>query len=66
MKCSWVKCSESLGNMVSNVIRRCIDHMKFAAFVVFFFVYHIPSCSFGSIFIILYMVVYFVYLCLIL
>ena len=38
MKCSWAKCSQSLGNKVSNIIRRYIDHMKFAAFMAVSFI----------------------------
>ena len=49
MKCNWVKCGEVLSNRVSTVVRRFMDHIKFAACMVFSF-YHIISYSFGSIY----------------
>ena len=57
-----MKCSESLSKGVSNVIRRYIDHMKFAArmafsFIVFlhvlFVLYH--HCVYGCMFCILFL-----------
>jgi len=61
--CIWVKCSESLCNRMSNIIRGYIrvDHMKFAAFMAFSSIifFHVLLV----LFIILCMVVCFVYFC---
>ena len=55
-----MKCSDSLNNRASNIIRRYIDHMNFAAFMAFSFIkfFHIPLVSF---FLSLYVWLYVLY-----
>ena len=65
MKRSWVNCSEGLSNRVSNIMRRYIDHMKFAAYMTFLFITFVHALLVPFFFINVYMVVCSVRFCLI-
>jgi glucan phosphoethanolaminetransferase (alkaline phosphatase superfamily) len=61
-----VKCSDSLNSRVSNIIRKYINHMNFAAYMAFSFIIFLHVSLVPFLFIIVYMVVCFVHFCLIL
>ena len=61
MSKSVVKCSASLSNRLSNIIRGYTDHRKFAAFMAFPFIIFLRVLL--VLFIILYMVLCFVNFC---
>jgi len=60
VKCRWVKCSESLSNRVPNIIRRYIDHKKFAVYIWLFRLSH-SFVVFWAHFFIAYMIVLYAF-----